>query len=203
MPKTLVVCIDGTWNVPGQTDKGRVTDEESKTLTNVARTWEALAKFAIDKDRSYGSISRLIGQEGMAIYLNGVGGVGTKITKLYAGATGSGTSERIRDGYRFLAERWEPGDRILGFGFRRGVFAVCSLAGFINYVILPKTSTLIKEEELVLLYEMYRKKRSVQAGLSMRGLISWDFGIETVYKPKAKFKKEIDTLTDNIEPWGV
>jgi uncharacterized protein (DUF2235 family) len=90
--------------------------------------------------------------------LSGVGSSGSRIAQILHGATGRGLAERIRDAYRFLSERWQPGDRILGFGFSRGAFAVRSLMGFIEAVGLPRSNNLIKEHELARLYAMYRKR---------------------------------------------
>ena len=43
MASTWVICIDGTWNQPGQTDKDPVTAQEQAKPSNVAKTWQALA----------------------------------------------------------------------------------------------------------------------------------------------------------------
>ena len=43
MSWTWVVCIDGTWNQPGQTDKDPVTQTEVRTPSNVSKIWQALA----------------------------------------------------------------------------------------------------------------------------------------------------------------
>ena len=40
--RTYVICIDGTWNNPNQTDKDPVLDEETKTETNVLLTYRFL-----------------------------------------------------------------------------------------------------------------------------------------------------------------
>lgn len=60
-------------------------------------------------------------------YITGVGGV--RRSKFH-GATGLGTSERIRQAYRYLCSNYQRGDSIYLFGFSRGAFAVRSLAGF-------------------------------------------------------------------------
>ena len=52
-----------------------------------------------------------MGLKGEVLYLNGIGTTGT-VTRFLEGATGTGTSERIRDAYRFLAERYQDSDRI-------------------------------------------------------------------------------------------
>lgn len=156
--KTLVVCIDGTWNTPGQRDLDPVTGRVIETRTNVAATWEILTGELLDRARPYGSIAPLQRQSGAALYLSGVGSSGSRLSQYVHGATGRGLAERIRDAYRFLSERWQPGDRIMGFGFSRGAFAVRSLIGFIEAVGLPRSNNLVKEHELAKLYAMYRNR---------------------------------------------
>lgn len=78
MSKSLVICIDGTWNTPGQTDQDPITHEEMLTKTNVVCIWEALTGKSLPPDHSYGLINQLALQAGEAIYLNGVGSSGSK-----------------------------------------------------------------------------------------------------------------------------
>ena len=154
MAKTWIVCIDGTWNQPGQKDRDPVTAAETAAPSNIVRTWEALANTPLATDFYYGSIAPIkpkilfTGVEGEVIYLAGIGTTGTVETHILEGATGTGTSERIRDAYRFLAERYCPDDRIYGFGFSRGAFAMRSLAGFIDLAGMPKQPRALKEEEV-------------------------------------------------------
>ena len=186
MSRTWVVCIDGTWNEPGQMDKDPVSQTEARTPSNVARTWEVLANQPLVSEFHYGVIApirpRIVhtGVEGEVIYLSGIGTSGTVKKKVLEGGTGTGTSERVRDAYRFLTERYEPGDRIYGFGFSRGAFAVRSLAGFIDFAGLPKTPRALKEENLLEIYQAYRDKRPIdkarygnqEASVNFLGL--WD-----------------------------
>lgn len=158
MPKSLVICIDGTWNAPGQTDQDPISHEEMVTKTNVARTWEALTGQSLPITHSYGVIADLALQSGEAIYLNGVGSSGSKFEQNFDGSTGEGTAMRIRDAYRFIAERWEEGDNIYAFGFSRGAFAVRSALGFLNYVGLPARRALLTEDDLKQLFDCYRTK---------------------------------------------
>jgi len=167
MAKTWIVCIDGTWNQPGQKDRDPVTVTETAAPSNVVRTWEALANTSLTTDFYYGSIAPIkpkilfTGVEGEVIYLAGIGTSGTVETHILEGATGTGTSERIRDAYRFLAERYHQGDRIYGFGFSRGAFAIRSLAGFIDLAGMPKQPRALKEEELLEIYDAYMDGRLV------------------------------------------
>ena len=161
MAKTWIVCIDGTWNQPGQKDRDPVTATETAAPSNIVRTWEALANTPLATDFYYGSIAPIkpkilfTGVEGEVIYLAGIGTSGTVETHILEGATGTGTSERIRDAYRFLAERYHQGDRIYGFGFSRGAFAIRSLAGFIDLAGMPKQPRALKEEEVLEIYDAY------------------------------------------------
>lgn len=107
MPRKLVVCMDGTWNKPGQEDEG------VKTKTNVIKLRDALTK-APDQITGYFE------------------GVGAKSRdKLAGGAFGWGLFDQIKDGYRFLREQFQPGDPIYIFGFSRGAYSARSLAGMI------------------------------------------------------------------------
>src|SRR5258708_8315549 len=59
-------------------------------------------------------------------------GIGTRwFDKLTGGLVGSGLSENVRDGYRWLTENYDLHDEIYIFGFSRGAFAARSLAGLI------------------------------------------------------------------------
>lgn len=162
--KTLVVCIDGTWNGPGQRDRDPVTGRAVETRTNVALTWEALTGVRLQPSRPVGDIAQLRQQAGTALYLSGVGSSGSSLAQFFYGATGSGLARQIRTAYRFLAERWSPGDRIYGFGFSRGAFAVRSLAGMIEAVGLPMSDIVIEEQEIARLYALYRRRgrRSIE-----------------------------------------
>ncbi len=167
MAKTWVICIDGTWNQPGQMELDPVAAKEVTTPSNVVRTWEALANIPLATDFYYGSIAPIkpkilfTGVEGEVVYLAGIGTTGTVKTHILEGATGTGTSERIRDAYRYLAERYRPHDHIYGFGFSRGAFAIRSLAGFIDLAGMPKQPRALKEEEVLEIYDAYMDGRLV------------------------------------------
>jgi uncharacterized protein (DUF2235 family) len=107
VPRRLVVCMDGTWNKPGQKDEG------VKTQTNVLKLYEALAKLP---DQISG-------------YFKGVGT--DRGEKVAGGAFGWGLFDQIKDGYRFLREQLQPNDQIYIFGFSRGAYSARSLAGMV------------------------------------------------------------------------
>jgi uncharacterized protein (DUF2235 family) len=108
MAKSIVVCLDGTWNRPGKKE-GDITVE-----TNVFKMFTALAEKPGAQIRFY--------HEGVGVELG---------QKLRGGAFGFGLFEQIKVGYGFLVEKFEPGDSIYLFGFSRGAYSARSLAGFI------------------------------------------------------------------------
>lgn len=158
MSRSWIICIDGSWNAPGQEDTDPIDHQEMMTKTNVQIVWEYLSQQLLDVDTPYGSIANLTQQDGEIIYINGVGSSGSDWWKRFEGTTGTGTSERILDAYRFLVERWQPGDNIFGFAFSRGAFALRSLIGLIDFVGLPKHRRLISDAEIFELFKAYRDK---------------------------------------------
>ncbi|WP_220814985.1 phospholipase effector Tle1 domain-containing protein [Pseudomonas paralcaligenes] len=182
MGKYIVVCLDGTGNSPTQVDSEYATRNGVKLScveSNVMKLWGAItggkseyqpAEY-LSKDlyKYYGMVKSLdlgSGFKGDAVYINGVGSVGRKWDLTYEGATGTGTSARIRDAYRFVAERWEGNeDKICIFGFSRGAFAARSLAGFIGSVGLPSGRRVLPEQEIGALWSAYVNNDSYEGGL--------------------------------------
>jgi uncharacterized protein (DUF2235 family) len=111
--KRIVICCDGTWNTPDQTNHGVAEP------TNVTKLADAVSRTAG-------------GAAQMLFYHPGIGTSGSRFSRLYDGFTGSGVSASILEGYRFLIENYEPGDQLFLFGFSRGAFTVRSLAGLIR-----------------------------------------------------------------------
>jgi hypothetical protein len=157
--RAWVVCIDGTWNHPGQTDKDPVEAKEVVTQSNVLNTWEGLTDQDLAKAGGHGAHAPLWKGEGEALYLCGVGSAGTVVERTFEGSTGTGTSERVMEGWAFLAERHQDGDRILLFGFSRGAYAARSLAGFLDFAGLPTAPRAVPEAELEALFAAYRERR--------------------------------------------
>jgi uncharacterized protein (DUF2235 family) len=102
--KRLALFFDGTWNEPPD-------------HTNVRRLRLMMAEHGDD------------GLPQRAFYDRGIG------TRWYdsisGGLIGSGLSENVRDGYRWLTENYDLHDEIYICGFSRGAFAARSLAGLI------------------------------------------------------------------------
>ncbi len=124
--KNLVVCCDGTWNTPDQSEHG------VPSPTNVVRLFNCVTDRAADG----------VPQE--KYYHPGVGTGSNWWDKLAGGGTGIGLSRNVMSAYKWLAERYEPGDRIYLFGFSRGAYTVRSAAG----MLASKTCGLLKLDGL-------------------------------------------------------
>ena len=129
MPRKLAVLFDGTWN-------------STKDRTNVIKLSELLST---------------TGGDGVAqlppFYDKGVGT--HALDRLSGGMFGYGLSENIRDGYRWLAANFRPGDELYLFGFSRGAYTARSLAGLIRKcgILRSTDKSLIYQA-----YDLYRDK---------------------------------------------
>lgn len=117
-PKKIIICSDGTWNDPEQLDRG------SLVPTNVVKLARALA---------------LAGQPDQKIFYDPGIGTGNLIDRLSGGLTGKGLIKNIFDCYGFIAQHYEPGDKIYLFGFSRGAYTVRSLSGLIGRFGIDKS----------------------------------------------------------------
>jgi len=134
--KRIIICSDGTWNKPGNTDNGFVV------RTNVQKIFEVIAK-------SDGDIIQI------KHYDNGVGVIGNTIKRMVNGALGAGLDDNIINAYKFIVWNYEPGDEIYLFGFSRGAYTVRSLAGMIRKCGILKNQDLCLIKET---YDFYRLK---------------------------------------------
>lgn len=131
--KRLVVCCDGTWNRPEQ------VVEDVPAPTNVAKLALGVARSAPD---------------GTAQEVHYQRGVGTRrFERLRGGAFGLGLSRNVRECYRFLVDRYEPGDEVYLFGFSRGAFTARSTAG------LVRNSGIVRREHASRIDDAYRLYR--------------------------------------------
>ncbi|WP_062520838.1 DUF2235 domain-containing protein [Demequina silvatica] len=128
--KRIVVCCDGTWS---KADQARPT--------NVVKLYRAVLEKAPD------------GVEQRAHYLPGVGTRPGE--RILGGVFGWGLSREVRDGYRAVAEDYEPGDQVFLFGYSRGAYTARSIAGFLRNagVLLPEHRGRLDEA-----YALYRDR---------------------------------------------
>ena len=81
--KRIIICSDGTWNRPGNTENGFVV------RTNVQKIFEVIAK-------SDGDIKQI------KHYDNGVGVIGSAVTRAVNGVFGIGLDDNIISAYKFI-----------------------------------------------------------------------------------------------------
>jgi uncharacterized protein (DUF2235 family) len=129
VPKTIVICCDGTWNTPEQ-------DEP----TNVTKMTRAIQP-------------RAAGGEAQLVYYDKGVGTGNALDRFLGGTMGVGLSDNVQEAYRFLALNYEAGDRIVMFGFSRGAFTVRSLAGLVGLVGLLRKGDL---DQMAAVWDHYR-----------------------------------------------
>lgn len=131
----LVICCDGTWNRPDQ-----------RSPTNVAKLALGVAE---------------TGAGGVAQALYYHRGVGTsRSERLTGGAFGFGLSRNVRECYRFVVERYEPGDELFFFGFSRGAFTARSTVGLIRNAGVLRREHAGRIDEA---YRLYRSRDPVRA----------------------------------------
>ena len=135
MKKRLVVCCDGTWNVPDHIDRGQIRP------SNVVHIALATKRAAPD------------GTPQLVFYDKGVGT--DWWDHLSGGAFGVGLSDKVKDAYCCVAEHYEPGDDIFLFGFSRGAYTARSTAGLIRNIGVLKRQNLGRLNEG---YDLYRRR---------------------------------------------
>jgi uncharacterized protein (DUF2235 family) len=135
MPKKLVVCCDGTWNVPDEVHGGVAAP------TNVAKLALGVATG---------------GDSGQLLFYEP--GVGTRPDEhLLGGAFGLGLSRNVLNAYEFLCENYDQGDTLFLFGFSRGAYTARSLGGLIRNCGILRRDNVGRAEEA---FAFYRDRTS-------------------------------------------
>lgn len=130
--RRLIVCCDGTWNFPEQSDQNV---ESPTNVVKVARGVKPLTATGVSQ---------------VVFYHNGVG---VTSDRFFGGISGAGLSQIIMELYGFLVDNYTKGDEIFLFGFSRGAYAARSLAGLIrNCGILKKSNA----DQIGEAYALYR-----------------------------------------------
>jgi hypothetical protein len=105
MAKKIILLSDGTGNSAGKVWR-----------TNVWRVFQAL---------------ELKGSNQIAIYDDGVGTSSFKPLAILGGVFGYGLKRNVLNLYKFLCRNYQTGDKIYGFGFRRGAFTMRIVMGLV------------------------------------------------------------------------
>lgn len=116
--RNLIILMDGTWN-----DENGL--QGSGLVTNIVRLFKSLGEDSSTQ---------------VARYFRGVGNDDdyTFMERISGGAIGGG-EKRIRDhAYATLVKEWQPGDKVLIFGFSRGAASARMLAAQIHKEGIPE-----------------------------------------------------------------
>lgn len=130
MARNVIVCCDGTWNTPQQTDRGL------NVPSNVVKMARAVSE-APDQ---------------VIYYHTGVG-TGGGLDRWTGGALGIGLTQNIKHAYTWIAQNLLAGDKLFLFGFSRGAYTIRSLGGLIGRCGLTQPDPKLVE----LAYACYRK----------------------------------------------
>ncbi|MFD0318741.1 DUF2235 domain-containing protein [Streptomyces flavalbus] len=116
MPRTLVICLDGTGNQVG-----------AHHPTNVVRLYEMLE--TDDPTRQLLYYDPGVGTMASA---NAYGPLTRRLSRIGGLAFGSGLRTNLAEAYTYLMRNWEPGDAVYVFGFSRGAYTARALVGMLN-----------------------------------------------------------------------
>ncbi len=166
--KRIIICSDGTWNKPGNTDNGFVV------RSNVQKIFEVIAK----SDSGIAQIKH---------YDTGVATVGTSVARAIDGAMGIGLENNIINAYKFIVWNYEPGDELYLFGFSRGAYTVRSLAGLIRRCGILKNQDLILIQEAYHIYRDRSQERRLERSVNFTAKNSFP-------NPQIKFLGVWDTV---------
>lgn len=145
-PRTLVLCFDGTSN------------EYDANNTNVVKLFSLLKKDNIDQQMCYY-------QAGVGTYFQP--GVVSPLfqwgAKILDEAVAWYLPAHVMDGYKFLMQNWNTGDKVCLFGFSRGAYTARALAGMLYKVgLLPRDN----EEQVPFAYRLYASSKSTDLTLA-------------------------------------
>lgn len=147
MKKRIIICLDGTWNVPSyRTNIHWISDNIETTIAEpmvqIVRYVRGigtamLADQTKDIDsrvEAFSAIVKAFEQPREKEYL-----LHTLLRKhddlserWLGGPFGIGLERQIREGYEFIQQEWRPGDETFIFGFSRGAYTARVLANFIG-----------------------------------------------------------------------
>lgn len=173
MPKNIMVCTDGTWDRPDATDSG---SDFTPDDTNVCKLFSLLPG---DSQRRSATTRTKSVPGQVAFYDDGVGADGIWAVRVAEGATGAGLELKLRDGYQFVSEQYEAGDRIYLVGFSRGAFTARSLGGMLTRCGVPARQ-LVSDTLGSHAFDVYRRNDATLTAQFRKDYQSQDVRIEVI-----------------------
>jgi len=144
-PKNIILCFDGT------------TNEYGPNNSNIAKLFSIFSKDHPTKQACYY-------QPGLGMYFDS-GTVNPLFFKIAQGADWGFAwylYQHIIDGYRFIIQNWNEGDKIFIFGFSRGAYTARCVAGFVE-----KIGLVAKDNEQILAYAYGLYERTDSEGIAL------------------------------------
>jgi uncharacterized protein (DUF2235 family) len=184
MTKNIVFFADGTGNDRAEgvkTNVARLSDcAENMRVRQGRPTWQDLSGLELDAEVDHPDVRQITSYDP---------GVGTEFGDLIGRATGSGISQNIQDGYDFIIRFYNPGDRILLFGFSRGAYTVRSLAGLIGLCGVPRRTGKTGQDDLR--HDARARKKIVSAAYAVykTGYDQGEAGLEARLTAAKTFRK--------------
>jgi uncharacterized protein (DUF2235 family) len=124
MPKSIVVCCDGTWD-----------GAQGEPASNVLKLFDALAGNLTLGSPGDPEQERTAYEGGAVVqvakYIHGVGDSKNPLDKILGGSFGMGLLARVLRGYTYISRVYEAGDKIFLVGFSRGAYTARALSGLI------------------------------------------------------------------------
>lgn len=169
MPKSIVVCCDGTWNRPRKNDREGLSE-----ATNVEKLrWSLAAQDGF-------------GRPQIAEYFEGVGN--SPGQRVLGGLFGKGLADKVKEAYGYIVEKFREGDDIYLFGFSRGAFTARSVAGMIRNVGVLKSN---HADQLDAAFDIYRSTGDAE---HPNGEVAAQFRERNSFQPRIRFIGVWDTV---------
>ncbi|APA15707.1 hypothetical protein SS1G_09477 [Sclerotinia sclerotiorum 1980 UF-70] len=190
--KRIIICCDGTW-------QSAVTGKDN-CPSNVTRLCRAINSVGRDPgdDEPWQQV---------VWYDSGVGTTSTGLAPKVEGAVGQGLEGNVIEAYNFCVLNWNPGDKIICFGFSRGAYTARAIAGLISDIGICSKSRLQEFPELWKLYRQrkFEAKTGVLSGKRFYGSAQyWDWQLGRLADPQPAFADRPDgELLWDIKPQDI
>ncbi|KAJ5731263.1 uncharacterized protein N7483_005771 [Penicillium malachiteum] len=136
--KRIVICCDGTWQ--------SAVSGEKNIPSNVTRLCRSLNHTGTDEKGDQ--------WQQVVWYDSGVGTSAGAVGDVVEGAFGEGVERNVIEAYNFCVLNYNPGDKIMCFGFSRGAYTARTIAGLISDIGVCSKSDLNKFPDL---WKVYKK----------------------------------------------
>ncbi|KAH9010783.1 hypothetical protein EDB84DRAFT_1541996 [Lactarius hengduanensis] len=159
-PRTLALCFDGT------------TNEFGGTNTNVVKLYSLLRKDKVEDQLCYY-------QAGIGTYIQPgvVSPLFERAAEILDDSIAWYLYQHIMDGYKFLMQSYNVGDKVCLFGFSRGAYTARALAGMLHKVGLLSRDNI---EQIPFAYELYKSDDNVALAQDFKMAFSREVPIEFV-----------------------